>query len=200
MTLNENIDSLILAGGQSRRMGEPKALLSVQGKPLIAHLIDQLTPLSHTTYIAARHNASTIQQALAHQNLNFIDDYYDTDEGPLSAIAAGLKRTDKDWLWVTSTDCFGPITEVFSLLSNKISPFSSPVIFLKHNNRFQPIQALIHQSLADDVIQTLESGQRAVMPWYKKHNAIIVEYTNPNFYSNLNTPDDYNGLLSHFSE
>jgi molybdopterin-guanine dinucleotide biosynthesis protein A len=186
-------------------MGQPKALLSVQGKPLIAHLINQLSPLTHTTYIAARDKAYDIKKALAfqstaYQNLNYIDDYFDTDEGPLSAIAAGLQQTDKEWLWITSTDCFGQMIEVFSLLTNKTSPFSSPVIFLNHNDRLQPMQALIHQSLADDLIQTLESGQRAVIPWYKKHHAIIVEYTNPNFYSNLNTPDDYNGLLSHLSE
>lgn len=196
---HQTIDSLILAGGQSRRMGHPKALLEVSGKPLITHLTEQMAPLSQTLYIAARDKATSIQPWVASHQAEFIDDYYATDEGPLSAIAAGLKKTHNAWLWVASTDCFGDMNAVLSLLFTATTPPSSPIIFLNHIGRFQPLQALIHTDLTDDVIAWLDSGNRAVMPWYKKHNALAVEFTSPSFYSNLNSPEDYSGLLSHLA-
>ena len=40
--MNIKIATAVLAGGQSRRMGEPKALLPYQGTTLVEHLIGQL--------------------------------------------------------------------------------------------------------------------------------------------------------------
>ena len=42
MTSDTSIAGCILAGGQSRRMGEDKAVLELGGKPLIAHSIERL--------------------------------------------------------------------------------------------------------------------------------------------------------------
>lgn len=45
MTTSTNIQAAILAGGRSRRMGQDKSFLDLDGKPMIQHVIDQLRKL-----------------------------------------------------------------------------------------------------------------------------------------------------------
>ena len=57
MTLRYGV---VLAGGQSRRMGgEDKAALRLAGRPLIAHVIDRLAPQVDRLVIAGRHDYGT---------------------------------------------------------------------------------------------------------------------------------------------
>ena len=39
------ISGIILAGGKSRRMGQDKALLELDGKPILQHVLDRIAPL-----------------------------------------------------------------------------------------------------------------------------------------------------------
>ncbi len=44
---------IVLAGGKSERMGQNKALIELQGKPLIQHAIEQIRPLCSEVFIVA---------------------------------------------------------------------------------------------------------------------------------------------------
>lgn len=70
----------ILAGGQSRRMGENKALLDFGGRPLISHVIETLRPLSDDLFIVGG-SASTY----GHLGLPHVADQY-----PVSASIVGI--------------------------------------------------------------------------------------------------------------
>jgi molybdenum cofactor guanylyltransferase len=47
------LSAAILAGGQSRRMGEDKALLEVDGRPMIEYVIDVAREIADETFIVA---------------------------------------------------------------------------------------------------------------------------------------------------
>ena len=40
------VDVIVLAAGRSSRLGQPKALLDVDGRPLITHLVQRLQRVS----------------------------------------------------------------------------------------------------------------------------------------------------------
>jgi molybdopterin-guanine dinucleotide biosynthesis protein A len=48
-----NLTISILAGGESRRMGRNKALIPFQGKPLIQHVAERMTPIAGEIFICA---------------------------------------------------------------------------------------------------------------------------------------------------
>jgi molybdenum cofactor guanylyltransferase len=90
----------ILAGGQSKRLGRDKALVSIHGdgRPLIAHLIERLRPLSSDLFVvgADRPGYRDLDAPLA------LDDY--PGEGPLGGIATGLRRARHDHVLVVACD------------------------------------------------------------------------------------------------
>ena len=55
-----SIDSVILAGGQSTRMGKPKALLEINNSPLITHLVRKVKSDADKVFIAASFNEELI--------------------------------------------------------------------------------------------------------------------------------------------
>jgi molybdenum cofactor guanylyltransferase len=80
-----NATLLILAGGGSRRMGRPKALLPVKGTTLIEWLAARLAPAFSDLLISARAEAD-IPPGLRHRVVLDLRD----DAGPLAGIEAGL--------------------------------------------------------------------------------------------------------------
>ncbi len=79
---------LILAGGEGRRMGwADKALMLLQGKPLLAHLLERLSP--QITPIALSANGDP-ERFAGLCSVVLRDEI--PDQGPLAGILAGL-----DW-------------------------------------------------------------------------------------------------------
>jgi molybdopterin-guanine dinucleotide biosynthesis protein A len=81
-------DAFILAGGQSTRMGQDKALVPLAGKPLIQHALDLLRAAGLPARIAgARNDLNRYAPVIP-------DDT--SGRGPLSGICTALRRTATD--------------------------------------------------------------------------------------------------------
>ena len=80
-----SISAFVLAGGQSRRMGQDKALLTLAGEPLIEHALSILRNAGLSPVIAgARSDLSRFAPVIPDP---------DPDLGPLSGICAALDST-----------------------------------------------------------------------------------------------------------
>jgi molybdopterin-guanine dinucleotide biosynthesis protein A len=79
-----DICAVILAGGQSRRMGFNKALLDLGGQPLIRVLVDRIRPVTNRILISSNDCAS-------YRFLNFpvVSDFY-RGHGPLAGFHAAM--------------------------------------------------------------------------------------------------------------
>jgi molybdopterin-guanine dinucleotide biosynthesis protein A len=90
----------ILAGGQSKRLGLDKALIAIHGdgRPLIAHQIETLQPLTNDLSIVGpeRPGYRALNAPLA------LDDY--PGEGPLGGIATALRRAQHERVLVVACD------------------------------------------------------------------------------------------------
>lgn len=75
---------LILAGGESRRMGTDKALVPLNGRPLIAHVAARLAPQVGALAISANGDPARF----AGLGLAVLPD--DRPQGPLSGVLAGM--------------------------------------------------------------------------------------------------------------
>ena len=186
------IDGVILAGGQSRRMGQDKAQLSVNGVTLLDYHIAAMQPYVNQLFIAANNNVSSVKQG----NSILIQDALVGSQGPLSGLLSALKLSDADYLWIMSCDNYGFDKALMDTLISTLQQGNADIACLSVFSRQQPLISVmrvdLHQSLAD----YLDAGHRAVMRWYKSLHVVDVQWDKPGFWSNLNTEDDFKALLA----
>lgn len=97
---------IILSGGEGRRMAyQNKGLVSLCQQPLIAHVIERISPQVDRLYISANHD---LEQYRAF-NLPIVEDAPCWQgQGPLAGIATVLRQlSDEDIVQVVS--CDGPL-------------------------------------------------------------------------------------------
>ena len=82
----ERIAGVILAGGQSSRMGVEKALMPLAGRPVIAHVIERLQPQVARLGINANGDPARFDAF----GLPVIADPDASRPGPLAGVVAGL--------------------------------------------------------------------------------------------------------------
>ena len=94
----QQMDAIVLAGGQSTRMGVPKAQLPFGNGTLIESVIATLRPVFRTVYVAGRE-----RDRLAGLDATLLIDDRE-DRGPLVGLARGLSASDAPWCFAVGCD------------------------------------------------------------------------------------------------
>lgn len=90
------LHGLVLAGGQSLRMGQDKTRLKLHGKEQYKFMADLILPVCAETFISVRADSSEIK------DMSIIKDSF-TDLGPFGAILSAFRRSPNHaWLVIAS--------------------------------------------------------------------------------------------------
>jgi molybdopterin-guanine dinucleotide biosynthesis protein A len=148
---------LINAGGSSRRMGQPKALLPVpgSGEPLICHIATRLLPLADEVLVIA--NDPTVVAAVRSLDARSLPDKF-PNTGPLGGLATGLAHV-KGWCICVACDLPFVHPDVFRYLLAQVSDEWDAIVPLI-GDRPEPLHALYHRRCLTAVEAALRSGQR----------------------------------------
>ena len=131
MNLNNEIGGIILAGGESRRMGEDKGLMEYQGKMMIQHVIDTLMPLTNEILIVSNKENYPLP------GVRVVEDEI-KGNGPLIGIISGLEQSNCEWNWVLS--CDSPhVSERLLMKLKKGIQDNIDVIWSKEAKRVHPL-------------------------------------------------------------
>ena len=195
----EPVIGVLLAGGQSRRMGGgDKCLLELAGKPLLAHVIERLKPQTSELVL----NANGDLDRFSEFGLPTIADPVEGFAGPLAGVLAGFtwareNAPDTRWIVTAATDTpFFPQDLVARLLEATKGQYPA-IALASSNERMHPVFGLWPVALAGDLHQALESGTRKVLDWTDRHKTVTAEFPgietggitiDPFF--NANRPDD----------
>lgn len=92
----EDCTALILAGGDSRRMGQDKATLQLDNRSLLEHVIIAMRQVFPDVIVSVRQPRAELQ----HQQV------CDTqpDSGPLAGLTAGMARAQTRWVFAIACD------------------------------------------------------------------------------------------------
>lgn len=180
---SETVAVAVLAGGRGQRLGgADKGLASWHGRPLIAHVVDSLRPVSNDVLIVANRHLETYAGYA-----RVCRDGRDGFRGPLEGIATALRETATDWLFVVPVDspCFG------ADLFERLWPVRVGVsIVVAHDGtRRQPLFALYRRA---GIELPGDTGDTPVWLWQDRHALREVDFSDsPARFANLNTPEDF---------
>lgn len=181
------IFGVILAGGESRRMGRDKAFVTLAGRSMLAHVLDRLEPQVERVLISA--NADPAR--FADFGCEVVPDA--RPQGPLSGILAALTAAARlDATHVVSTPVDTPFLPGDLVPQLLLAAEASPegLAFASDATGDHPATALWPVSLVPALGLFLASGQAKVTDFTVAHHATRALFPDPRAFLNLNTPDD----------
>lgn len=173
--------TVILAGGQSKRMGQDKAELIWQGKPLWQHQYDIAQKCGNNNIFVARNQTGFLQD-----NPDYL--YY----GPLAGFEAGLQKLAEihgDYLLVLPVDMPLVTPKILQKLieSARNQPDNKEVILYKG----QVFPLLIHISVSDKLTEYLKH-KRSVQGFIAMLSKLEIEAEPDDDFRNTNTLTEWN--------
>ncbi|WP_354548980.1 molybdenum cofactor guanylyltransferase MobA [Kaistia defluvii] len=188
------IAGLILAGGNSRRMGREKAFVQLGGQPLIERAIARLGPQVETLAI----NANGDPARFSSYGLPVLpDDRPDT--GPLGGVLAGLRWAEAlavrpDFVATVPIDTpFFPVDLVAQLAARQSD--ARRITIAASGDRDHPVVALWPVALADVLEEwRLTAKSQGVRAFLASCGFAVVNFElplhGPDPFLNLNTPEE----------
>lgn len=181
------VSGIILAGGESRRMGSPKALVLYRGKPLIGWIYDALAPLCTEILIIANTGDFSSFSASVYP-----DNY--PGNGPAAGIESGLDHCRTDLALVSSCDTPGLTEGFFRHLLNNHDGYDISIAF--HDGISEPLIGVYSRSVRTvfrDAILAGDPHPPRIIRQCKWHEVPItpgLNFYQPELFLNLNSPTD----------
>ena len=214
LTLNSS--AIILAGGKSSRMGQPKALLPFDGEPLIVHTVRTLKRLFADIIVVAAPGSEFIEllSLLSSQpykpykpnepNVTLVRDEV-AYQGPVGGIYYGLRAANKEVCFVTSCDVPFLNLSLIQYLIEQIPGYD--VVVPRWQDRFQPLHAVYRKSVVLFLQEQLARGElRPIFLYSKVRTREVNEEEVRRFdpeglnFLNMNTPEDYQAALARWQD
>ena len=184
-----SLSAVLLAGGESRRMGSDKATLEWRGHPLWEWQIEKLRALRpEKIFVSAR---GKVPWCPADAAL-----ILDTppSRGPLSGLAAALAATKTDYLLALAVDMPFMTTEQLRLLCNLVTTEAGVIPMMDGNA--EPLAAIYPKKARAMFLDALQGENFSLQPIVRKLIDLNLlremPITGParEFYKNINEPRD----------
>jgi len=195
--INEPGGAIILAGGDSKRMGRPKAFLDFNGRSLIRLMVDRLSTLfKEITVVTDRpelYNDLPVVLAgdiLQHQG-----------KSPLRGIHAGLSRNEHPYQFVVACDMPFLNLDLIRYMS-RFAPGYDVVVPHLGKEYYQPLHAFYKRTCIGVIEKQVSQGRFKVNDLYRN---LKVKFITPaeiarydpghDSFININTWEDYEQAL-----
>ncbi len=185
------ISIAILAGGQSRRMGQDKTFLEVAGQPVIERVIDRVQPLTDDLLIS-----TNSPEKFRRFGLRLVGDVY-PNKGVLGGIYSALRAARHLRTLVVACDMPFLNPNLLRYLSD-LSLLADITVPVPTPPSPEPLCAVYSKTCLHPIEARLQTDQLQVSSLFDE---VSVRYVyrdeiaqfDPDFYTfiNINTPDDW---------
>src|SRR5712692_7593153 len=172
---------LVLAGGQSRRMGRPKATLPVAGGTLIEWMLDRLAPGFDEVLVSVAGPDTELPPLRA----RVVEDRL-PGAGPLAGIEAGLGRARFETLFAVACDMPFVSLELARKIVRAAPRHDAAVPRL--DGRPEPACAAYRRSARSAIESALRQGRLRAAEVLRDLDVRWLDDLDPAAFKNINTP------------
>ncbi|MBT5413451.1 MAG: molybdenum cofactor guanylyltransferase MobA [Rhodospirillaceae bacterium] len=185
---------VLLAGGQSRRMGGgDKCLRPLGGRPILSHIVERARPQVEALVL----NANGDPARFAEFGLPVAADRFEGFAGPLAGVLTGMEWTHENaphcpLIATFPTDApFFP-SDLVEVMEESLRLGGAELACAASDGRLHPVFGLWPVRLAPALREALEGGARKVDDWTAGYRLIEVEFPSSGFdpFFNTNRPED----------
>ncbi|WP_047982226.1 molybdenum cofactor guanylyltransferase [Ornithinibacillus contaminans] len=193
--MKESIAGIILAGGQSRRFGSPKAFVEKDGTPFFHYSIHAMSGSVDSIIIVARSELISRFKGVD-LNIELISDLPEiAGMGPLAGIYSGMDKEVADWYLIAPIDV--PFIEswVFEKLIQYTNQDTDAIVPMV-NGKMQPLISVFRNSIKEKIKRQLEVKELSMKQLFEKCQVTYVEIDSDRPFININQIEDYKRYIN----
>jgi len=186
-----DIQGYILAGGKSSRMGQDKARLEIEGKPLVLRAADLLKPFVREVTLLGP------PELFSDLGFPVIADQW-PDQGPLAAVCTGLQHSRAEWNIFLACDLPLLTVSFIHLLRDRAAVSSADVVAPHTVDGWQPLCAAYRSRCCQACVGALHAGRRSLIKLFDDLSVEAISSSElaaaglgEGSLANVNTPDEW---------
>ncbi len=187
--MEPDLSAFILAGGKSTRMGTDKAFVLLEGRTLLARMLDLARQITSNVHIVG-------DPAKFAPFAPTIEDIF-PGCGPLAGIHAALRSSLTDLNVVLAVDVPFVSLALLSYLISRAKNSDANVTLARAAGGFQPLCAVYRRSFADAAEDALRAGHYKIDALFAQTSTQVIEEAeleaagfSPRIFRNVNTPKE----------
>lgn len=195
-----DIQGFVLAGGKSSRMGQDKARLEMEGKPLVLRATELLMPFVQGVILLGP------PESYGDLGLPVIADQW-PDQGPLAAVCTGLFHSRAEWNIFLACDLPLLSGNFLQLLVDRVTVSQVDVVAPYTADGWQPLCAAYHSRCRHTCLGALQMGRRSLMKLFEEVSVeaitagdLAASGLGEGTFRNVNTPDDWARVVEESEE
>jgi molybdopterin-guanine dinucleotide biosynthesis protein A len=190
---NDKLTTIILAGGKSSRMGRDKALIPIQGVPLLQRVGEIAEAVTDKVYVVTpwpeRYQHLILPRCQFIKELPSSPSY---PHGPVVGFAQGLAQVQTEWVLLLACDLPRLQIEVLrEWIAGLDQVEDQAIAALAHNAKgWEPLCGFYRCRCLPQLLEFINQGGRSFQQWLKQHPVKVLSLSEPKMLFNCNTPED----------
>jgi molybdopterin-guanine dinucleotide biosynthesis protein A len=187
-----SVSGIILAGGQSRRLGIDKAFLPILGQPLVARTVQKLAALSDDVIVVtnqpALYTALRLPARLVRDEL--------PGQGALMGIYSGMKAAHHPQALVVACDM--PFLSLPLLRHMTTLAAEYDVVIPELDGMFEPLHAVYGRACLQPMARLLAAGEHQIIAFFPEVRVRVIDQREIDAFDpdrlsllNVNTREDW---------
>ncbi|MEC4819775.1 MAG: molybdenum cofactor guanylyltransferase [Scytonema sp. PMC 1069.18] len=199
--MTNNLTAIVLAGGRSSRMGRDKALIPIQGIPLLQLVCRIAESCADTVYVVTPWEER--YQHLLTPKSQFIREVplsESRSHGPLIGFSQGLAHVQTDWVLLLACDLPKLKAEVLQEWTAKLKNVEEEAIaaLVRDRKGWEPLCGFYRRRCLQNLTDYINQGGCSFQEWLKEQPVHTLPLPEPEMLFNCNTPQDYLRLTGHY--
>ncbi|MGH0601384.1 molybdenum cofactor guanylyltransferase [Bacillus mycoides] len=187
------IAGIVLAGGQSSRFGEPKALVIWKGTTFVEHIVQVMESILQDVVVISHTDIKErVEQLVQVPVIEDMSHY--KGNGPLAGIVSGMEYIDSDWYIIMPCDAPNVSNEWITILLEQTSNEYDAIVPIIEGRK-QPLLAAYHKRVKGKIDKLLQEEKRSMGQLLSQCNVKYIAgedvQANVDWFINVNTKAEY---------